>query len=96
MNQTRSPASEFGEGSRDMREKIEGLTDAVRQVLKGHNNALWWKSICYEIKDRGLVHITAEQEEITYGQPNFHHSVRRILTELVRAGEVISSQQRHI
>lgn len=35
------------------------------------------------------MHITAEQEEITYGQPNFHHSVRRILTELVRAGEVI-------
>lgn len=63
-----------------MRERIEGLTDAVRQVLQEHDSALWWKKICHEIKDRGLVRITPEQEQITYGQPNFHHSIRCILT----------------
>ena len=59
-----------------MRERIEGLTDAVRQVLQEHDSALWWKKICHEIKDRGLVRITPEQEQITYGQPNFHHSIK--------------------
>jgi hypothetical protein len=73
----------------DMRKPIKGLTDAVRQVLGEHNSALWWKDICCEIKDRGLVHVAPEQEEITYGQPNFYHSVRRILTELVKRGEAI-------
>ncbi len=72
-----------------MREKIEGLTNAVRTVLREHDSALWWKDICCEIKHSGLVSITAEQEEVTYGQPNFYHSVRRILTELIRRGEVI-------
>lgn len=72
-----------------MREKIEGLTNAVRKVLREDDSAVWWKDICCEIKDRGLVSITAAQEEITYGQPNFHHSVRRVLTELVRRREAI-------
>ena len=71
-----------------MRERIEGLTDAVRQVIEERDGAVWWKEICYEIKDRTLVHIAPKQEEMTYGQPNFHHSVRRILTELVRRGKV--------
>lgn len=74
---------------RDVRKRIEGLTDAVRQVLKDHDGAVWWKGICDEIKDRGLVIITREQEELAYGQPNFQHSVRRILTELTRRGEAI-------
>ena len=69
-----------------MRKGIEGLTDAIRQVLRGHDTALSWQEIGLEI--RGLVHISPEQEEITYGQPNFYHSVRRILTELLRNGEV--------
>ena len=74
-----------------MRERIEGLTDAVRQVLRDHDGPIWWKDICDEIKERGLAVITPEQEELTYGQPNFHHSVRRILTELTRPrrGEAI-------
>lgn len=72
-----------------MRKRIEGLTDAVRQVLKEHEDAIWWKDICNEIKDRKIVDITPEQEELTYGQPNFHHSVRRTLTNLVRNGEAI-------
>lgn len=72
-----------------MRKRIEGLTDAVRQVLKDHDGAIWWKDICAEIKDRNIVDITPEQEELTYGQPNFHHSVRRTLTTLVRNGEAI-------
>ena len=70
-----------------MRERIKGLTDAIRQILEEHDHAIWWKDICQEIKDRHLVHITPEQEEITYGQPNYHHSVRRTLTALVRQGE---------
>lgn len=72
-----------------MRKRIEGLTGAVRQVLENHGTALWWKDICLEIKDRNLVYIEPEQEELTHGQPNFHHSVRRILTELVRGREVM-------
>ena len=72
-----------------MRKRIEGLTDAVRQVLKEHEDAIWWKDICDEIKDRKIVDITPEQEELTYGQPNFHHSVRRTLTTLVGSGEAI-------
>lgn len=72
-----------------MRPKIIGLTSAIRRVLEGHADAVSWKQICDEIKDKGLVDISPEQEEITYGQPNFHHSVRRILSELIKRGEVI-------
>lgn len=72
-----------------MRARIEGLTDAIKQVLEDHNDAVWWREICYEIRDRGLVNIEPEQEELTYGQPNFHHSVRRMLSELVKRGEAI-------
>ena len=71
-----------------MREKIVGLTDAIRRVLKSHDNAISWKQICDEIRSKGLVDITPQQEEITYGQPNFYHSVRRILSELVKKREV--------
>jgi len=72
-----------------MRRKIIGLTNAIRQILKSRDEAVWWKQICDEIKDKGLLDITPQQEEITYGQPNFHHSVRRILSELVKRGEII-------
>ena len=71
-----------------MRNKIEGLTDAVKQVLEEYDHAVYWKDICIEIKDRHLVHITPEQEEITYHQPNYYHSVRKILSTLVERGEV--------
>ena len=71
-----------------MRPKIIGLTDAIRKVLINHNDAVWWKQVCDEIKYQGMLNITPEQEEITFGQPNFHHSVRRILSELVKNGEV--------
>jgi hypothetical protein len=72
-----------------MREPIVGLTDAIRQILKKHDHPMWWKDICYEIRYGGVVSITPEQEEETYGQPNFQHSVRRILSELVKRGETI-------
>ena len=71
-----------------MRPRIIGLTHAIRQVLMSHDDAVWWKQICDEIKYQGLLHITPQQEEITYHQPNFHHSVRRILSMLVKIGEV--------
>jgi hypothetical protein len=71
-----------------MRKRIKGLTDAIRQVLRDYDTALSWREICLEIRGKYLVHIEPEQEEITYDQPNFYHSVRRILTELVRRGEV--------
>jgi len=70
-----------------MRERIVGLTDAIRQVLKKHDHPMWWKDICDEIKYSGMVSITPEQEEQTYGQPNFHHSVRKRLSELVERRE---------
>jgi predicted transcriptional regulator of viral defense system len=71
-----------------LRPKIIGLTDAIRKVLINHNDAVWWKQICDEIRYQGMLNITTEQEEITFGQPNFYHSVRRILSELVKNGEV--------
>ena len=73
----------------DIREQIVGLTDAIRQVFKKHYYPIWWKDICDEIKRGGIVNITPEQEEETYGQPNFQHSVRKILSELVKRGEII-------
>jgi hypothetical protein len=71
-----------------MRERIKGLTNAIRQVLRGHETILSWREICLEIRSNDLVHISPEQEEITYGQPNFYHSVRRTLTELMRRGDI--------
>ncbi len=71
-----------------MRPRIIGLTNTIRQVLMSHDDAVWWKQICDEIRYQGLLDITPQQEEITYSQPNFHHSVRRILSELVKRGEV--------
>jgi hypothetical protein len=72
-----------------MRQKIIGLTNAIRKVLENHNDAISWKDICYKIQERTLVEIAPAQEEITYVQPNWHHSVRRILSELVSNGEVL-------
>jgi hypothetical protein len=72
-----------------MRERIVGLTDAIRQVMQKHDHPMWWKDICDEIRYSGMVSITPEQEEQTYGQPNFHHSVRKRLSELVKRGETI-------
>lgn len=72
-----------------MRKPIIGLTNAIRDVLESHSQAIQWKYICCEIQKRNLVEITPEQREITYGQPNWHHSVRRILSELGRKGEIV-------
>jgi predicted transcriptional regulator of viral defense system len=72
-----------------MRPKIAGLTDAIRQVLESKTDSIHWKQICNEIKEKNLVDINPQQEEITYGQPNFHHSVRRIISELIKRGEVV-------
>lgn len=72
-----------------MRQRVIGLTNAIRRLLESHDNAVWWKQICDEIKDKGLVDLIPQQEDITYGQPNYHHSVRRILSELVKRGEVV-------
>jgi len=72
-----------------MRKKIIGLTNAVRELLREHDGAISSKDICHMIKDKGLVSITAEQEEITYCQPNFYHAVRRTLLGLVRKQEAV-------
>jgi len=69
-----------------MRKRIDGLTQTIRQLLEV-GNTIGWKEICDEIKNK--IYMTPEQKEITYRQPNFQHSVRRILSELVKRGEVI-------
>jgi len=71
-----------------MRQKVIGLTNAIRRVLESHGGAVGCKQVCHEIKDKGLVDISPRQEEITYGQPNFHHSVRKTLSMLTERGEV--------
>ena len=68
--------------------KIAGLKAAVKTVLESHKGDVDTLTICKEIKTKGLVEITQEQEEITYGRPNYYHSVRRIPTELVRSGDL--------
>jgi len=72
-----------------MRKKIKGLTNAVREILQEHGSAISSLDICHEVKDRGLVSLTAEQKRITYNQPNFYHSVRRTILSLVIRGEAI-------
>ncbi len=72
-----------------MRPKILGLTNAIRQVLESKTNSIHWKQICNELKEKNLVDINPQQEEITYGQPNFHRSVRRIISELIKREEVV-------
>ena len=47
MSEMSSLASRFGE-DRYMRERIEGLTNAVRAVLQGYDSALRPKDICFE------------------------------------------------
>lgn len=74
-----------------MREPIIGLTEAIRQVLREAHEPLPLRKI-YEEIDR-KISIAPEQREITYGRENWKHSVRRILTELVRNGEVIRTSR---
>lgn len=69
-----------------MREKIEGLVKAVRQSFED-GSTISLAEIYEEVKKK--VDLTSEQEEITYGQPNFQHSVRRTLSTLVEKGEII-------
>lgn len=70
-----------------MREKIKGLTQTVKQILEHRGTTMWLKEIYDEVENR--IHLTPEQKEITYEQPNFQHSVRRVLSELVKREEVI-------
>lgn len=71
-----------------MRPKIFGLKNAILQVLQNcYDNPVHWKEIANRI--RAYVDITPEQEEETYGQPNFHHSIRKTLSMLVSKGKII-------
>ena len=70
-----------------MREKIEGLTQIIKQILEKSEAVLGLKEIYDNVEN--IVQLTPEQKEITYGRPNYQHSVRRILTVLVERGEAI-------
>lgn len=71
-----------------MREWIKGLTDVVKKCLCEKNTTISLQEIYECIKNDETLEISQEQNEITYYQPNWHHSVRRILAELVRNNEV--------
>lgn len=69
------------------RERIRGLKRTVLQVLEDNKpRTLSCQEIYAEVARRK--HLTNEQMELTYGQPNFQHSVRRRLSTLVEEREV--------
>jgi len=45
----------------NIRERIEGLTNAIRQILKSQDTALSWREICLEIGGSGLLYMIPEQ-----------------------------------
>ena len=69
-----------------MQGKINGIVDVIRQVLRV-DRVLCLEEIYAEVRTR--LDLTSEQKEITYGRPNFEHTVRSILSDLVQRGEVI-------
>ena len=69
-----------------MRERIAGLTDTVRQTLE--DDSPFGLQEIYK-KVRRKLRLTSEQIETTYRTPNFQHSIRAVLSYLVKEGEVI-------
>lgn len=73
-----------------MRPRIHGLTNAVDEFLRmAYPQSVWWKDVCDGIVSNSLVAIEPAQEEITWNQPNYQHSVRRILSELVKNQQAV-------
>jgi precorrin-6B methylase 1 len=70
-----------------MREKIEGLTQTIKQILRNSEAVLGLEEIYDKVENS--IQLTPEQKETTYGRPNYQHSVRRILTMLVDRREAI-------
>lgn len=70
----------------DMRQQIWHLTETLRQILKVDKD-MELQEIYMEIIER--IPLTQEQVELTYGVPNFHHSVNKILSTLVEERRVI-------
>lgn len=68
-----------------MRERIKGLVEVIRQALED-GSTLSVGDIYEEVKKK--IDLTPEQKEITYGQPSFHHSVRKALFCLMNHGEI--------
>lgn len=69
-----------------MRKPIWGLTEAILQTLRVDEDTEALQ-VCLEVKER--LRPTKEQVEKTYGAPNFHHSVYKILSSLVEQGKAI-------
>jgi hypothetical protein len=69
-----------------MRERIQGLFEVIRQALE-EGGTLSVGDIYEKVKKN--IDLTPEQKEITHGQPNFHHSVRKVLFRLMKNGEIV-------
>lgn len=70
-----------------MRPRITGLTDAIRQIVNGKEGEVEEREIYEQLTYR--LNIQREQREVTFHQPNFQHSVRKILSYLVERNEII-------
>lgn len=68
------------------REGIRGLFKTVRQALED-GSTLSVGDIYEEVKQN--IDLTPEEKEITWGQPSFHHSVRKALFCLMKKGEIV-------
>jgi len=69
------------------RKPIKGMAKAIRDFLNKHNGIFSVQEVREYIK-RNLI-LTSEQNDITYGQPNWHHSVRKQLSNFVKYDEII-------
>lgn len=67
-------------------QKGDGLVNAVRHALRP-GRTLAVNQIYAEVKRR--IRLSPIQEKRTYGQPNFQHSIRSVLSHLRKKGEVI-------
>ena len=60
--------------------------DAVIEVLSGHRNDMKLKDIYREV--RRYRELTNNDEKETFGQVNYYHKVRSILSVLVKEGTI--------
>ena len=67
---------------------ILGLTDSIRRFMKTQLRVVSTQDVCEHVKNDARLEILPEHEERVYDRPRWQHSVRRIILQLVRNGEI--------
>lgn len=70
-----------------MRERIDGLTATILEIVDETNYNVSVSEVYFKVKQR--LTISDEQSEITYNNPNYYNSIRKILSVLVAEGKII-------